>query len=122
MTRVAGLALVLLISGVPATALLCGASCLELTRPTADACHGHASGPQPDCITVPPHHDCHHAPAFAFFVTEPKQRGTALPGVTLAIVEAEYAVVRANDSLIPTPTLRGSPPRSAASHSPVLRI
>lgn len=121
MKRIAGLALALLISEVPATALLCGASCAEPTRPTANDCHEHGSGTQSNRIGHPPHHDCHHALAFASFVTERKQSGSVLASMTLAIVEAAPAAVGAPDPLIQTRIVRGSPPRSVRL-SPVLRI
>ena len=121
MNRIAGLALVLLISGVPTTALLCGASCAEPTRPTAHGCHEQGSGTQANRIGHTPHHDCHHAPAFSSFVIEPKQSGGVFASMTLAIVKAAPAAVRAIDSLIQIPTFRRSPPRSAPL-PPVLRI
>ena len=121
MNRIAGLALVLLISGVPTTALLCGASCVEPTRPTASGCHEHGSGTQANRIGHIPHHDCHHAPAFVSFVTERKQSGSAFASMTLAIIDAAPAAARAPDSLVQTSMLRGSPPRSAPL-SPGLRI
>ena len=121
MNRIAGLAFVLLISGAPTTALLCGASCAEPTRPTANGCHEQASGTQANRIGHAPHHDCHHAPAFSSFVTEPKQSGSVVASMTLAIVKAAPAAIGATDFLIQTPALRGSPPRSAPL-SPILRI
>jgi hypothetical protein len=124
-TRLLALSIVLLLSGVPALAVLCEGWC-PMTEPAARSaadtdCHEQAAS-HTGLRVASRHHDCDHQLSVTAAVVTEARHGAMPAGSSLpAVLEARLPTVAAARASFFS-GLRGSPPRSAPSSSLVLRI